>query len=67
MLFQRVSASGGLLPLCRRAGAGCMRGVSAAASPAALSSPGKLVFGSGSNVVDLFFPMRMLPSPGDKT
>jgi len=36
------------------------RRFSAAAAP-------RLVLGSGSNVVDLFFPMRMLPKPGDKT
>jgi D-arabinose 5-phosphate isomerase GutQ/sugar/nucleoside kinase (ribokinase family) len=27
----------------------------------------RLVLGAGSNVVDLFFPMMMLPRPGDKT
>ena len=29
-------------------------------------SPGRLCIGAGSNVVDLFFPVRKLPSPGDK-
>ena len=27
----------------------------------------RMVLGAGSNVVDIFFPMRMLPKPGDKT
>ena len=40
------------------------RRLSSSPSP---SSSGKLVLGSGANVVDLFFPMRMLPKPGDKT
>ena len=29
--------------------------------------PHPLCLGAGSNVVDIFFPMRMLPKPGDKT
>ncbi len=39
-------------------------GARAFASPA--SSPKLLVLGSGSNVMDLFFPVRKLPMPGDK-
>jgi len=30
------------------------------------TSPSKFVLGSGSNVMDLFFPVRKLPQPGDK-
>lgn len=31
------------------------------------TKPGKLVLGSGSNVMDLFYPVQRLPQPGDKT
>lgn len=34
--------------------------------PKSVSSGSKLVLGSGSNVVDVFFPVRKLPQPGDK-
>lgn len=27
---------------------------------------GSLVVGAGSNVIDIFYPVRKLPSPGDK-
>jgi hypothetical protein len=34
--------------------------------PFSTAAPPKLVLGSGSNVMDLFFPVRKLPQPGDK-
>ena len=52
-----------LLPL-RAGGGAAARRLSSSPAPALGN---KLVMGSGSNVVDLFFPMRMLPKPGDKT
>jgi hypothetical protein len=40
---------------------------SSSSSPAqTTSASSKLVLGSGSNVMDLFFPVRKLPQPGDK-
>ena len=45
-------------------GAALARSAHTASAAAGAATP--RVLGCGSNVVDLFFPVRALPSPGDK-